>query len=1506
MFSAETDDQANDLSMIEDPTGPVEVGLNVGLRIIELEFQDRVTPRGEGGLGRAAGSGLEGGSLGGSLDEENHKTLVRLLVSPHSGVEIINEEDYQKSLHPPPPPPAAAPNAAAASEESADLSAYSPDLRRILEGKPLSLTRIPLHLVNSSAIDRYEAKQSSQSLLTSATAAAAAAAGGSATRALAELQANSSVIPEASASNNSHSRSSSSCTNGNSSKNIQGQQQILPPIEVGLQLGHPAIIPAAEPAAAAAIHAAGDGAVAAEEKAEEAAVAAAVPEAEQERSCSAVIAETRKPETADSAAQTEPPPEAAPPPAQPPPVEVAHAEVQTHAVEPEPEAAEAKNDLVNVVHESPARPSKPTTTTTSSSSQTDLCLAPDDSHQLIPTSAAAAAAGGEEQTGNGGHGADDGAKQVGLARSPVQALESNVNAERTAVTSETQTSSVLSEDFGTQTETEPESIVDRSDGAVQTDEEETIRFNPDQSLHQQFSTDTLSYSDVIAEQPSRPVDSANLPARPPTLPGSSVDIPNEFEDDLNSNQPTFTDRYSRERETTFINSARRTRTVSPACLKVQDDVVARVLLEHVGTVFPENLDSRLRSGVNYLDLSRLGDEGETPASDEIWLAVDGSGCHSEGEDFDRDDGLEDKFLTTDDTETYSIATDKLSTAATLAGYGNVLNLDLIGDDDDDRSNCGPLLPNSGGLLGPADLAGSRANLLSEQELALGCESFDAEAEATARLQGVLASELTPLHKSVKATGLSLENLTDKFANMETVLGSVSNTIDSLQSMVNRPPGTQSRQGSQEGEPNDGISIRRTSNPGAVKRSSINIDDFKNTDVRLLDQLVARIEHLSSDVANMDASRQLRDDNLLLRKELQTYRERELQMNNRLEQLEKRLNDLSGGGSRKNGGNGSDKKGSRHRRSSIGSNSSRKSTPELPPIDQGPRSRSVDSRKEQKEKDKKAIFKESKDVEIRDVLPSAGSGSDSDSNRQKTVRPSDPPSVSGLLKPSDKISADLVTGGHEEFSGAIKQPLINAQLKLNKKGGMKIPRRTSNSSSGSSGSDTEIKGRTKKGAITPKLGEDYLQTEIQIQRSDNSILRQDIQVFRTREQQLYSRNQDLQDKLVDALSPRHSAKTEKVQEQVQSEAVINVDFVGENEFDGPKAVFEAKTKPAKGKRESSAESSRRSSSKDRRSSRDSSKERGKPGPLKKAPSSERIAVPKTKKKSPPQSEHDEAETEPSTKQSSASSDGKKSVKMAESAKNGVPKTKPTANGKKPTAAAAGKKPPAKSPKGSVSSEKDVEEKAVTSAGSERLLEDDEWKVTIASKDYELETIQTDPNKIVVVRPKPKVIEEVKEEVKVAKKAKVKAKKIEKVKEKKDIIPKPQMFPAARPPRGYCPPRVLPNASMGVTTAIMGAPMVLDGGPIMMGDPTGNGYRSGRASSIDPDDRGEVISMLIKQEARDSLVDAACPPRSYTPGHGLTPTRGRSPYRQMKTPAPPPICQVSYDSVYDDPYYSMSYY
>ena len=55
--------------------------------------------------------------------------------------------------------------------------------------------------------------------------------------------------------------------------------------------------------------------------------------------------------------------------------------------------------------------------------------------------------------------------------------------------------------------------------------------------------------------------------------------------------------------------------------------------------------------------------------------------------------------------------------------------------------------------------------------------------------------------------------------------------------------------------------------------------------------MTRVEHLSSDVVRIDTNRQFLEDNLLLRRELQTYTEREVHMNERLEQLEKRLNDL---------------------------------------------------------------------------------------------------------------------------------------------------------------------------------------------------------------------------------------------------------------------------------------------------------------------------------------------------------------------------------------------------------------------------------------------------------------------------------------------------------------------------------------------------------------------------------------------------------------------------------------
>ena len=136
-------------------------------------------------------------------------------------------------------------------------------------------------------------------------------------------------------------------------------------------------------------------------------------------------------------------------------------------------------------------------------------------------------------------------------------------------------------------------------------------------------------------------------------------------------------------------SSCRTPNTTTNTITTTDEMVARVLLEHAGADPDHDSDSRqsltasasssssstlseasgslfsVESGratsydnvtnrqelggkdlsrtVNYLDLSRLGNEGETPNSDEIWVTVE-------------DDN---KFLTSD-TETYSVATDKVN------------------------------------------------------------------------------------------------------------------------------------------------------------------------------------------------------------------------------------------------------------------------------------------------------------------------------------------------------------------------------------------------------------------------------------------------------------------------------------------------------------------------------------------------------------------------------------------------------------------------------------------------------------------------------------------------------------------------------------------------------------------------------------------------------------------------------------------------------------------------------
>ena len=934
------------------------------------------------------------------------------------------------------------------------------------------------------------------------------------------------------------------------------------------------------------------------------------------------------------------------------------------------------------------------------------------------------------------------------SRTTVVASPVVLEAEVPRSTSETQTTSIEQLDFSSQTV-----IIQQTEAITQTE----------------VISEELVFEEEYTEEPREVELETSLPQRPLTLPGCSIDY----------ESPTFGP----------TGSQTRTRTVSPTSLKVQDDVVARVLLEHLGTVFP---DSNPRSApVNYLDLSRLGEEGETPASDEIWLAVEGSGP-SDVEACD-----EDKFLTTDDTETYSVYTDRMAGVDNSGGGGPTETL---------------LAPSSANLLG------------SDQELDRlgGASSFDVEAEATARLQGVLASELVPLHNTVQSTDTNVVNLSSRFGNMESLIGTLCSTVENLSGMA------QPTRGSGDEIPPDGLAVteeegKLQSRGGAISRE---LSDVKKPDILLLDSLVSRIEHLSSDVQNMDNTRQLREDNLILRKELQTYREREIQMMNRLESLERSLNDID-----RDRGQLKSRRGARSRRSSVGSN---RSTPELPPIEQpGQRSRSIDPpRSDQVSKPPKL-----------DPADPQKSGSGSDAERPKG------PNLDKIVKP----------------------PLMNG--KSNKKA---LLRRTSNGSSSSSGNELDVKTISKRKPITPTLEIDYLETEIQVARSDNNILREDIQVYRHREQQLYRRNQELQETVL-SLSARNTPTGQK---DDKSEMNINVDFVTDEKTGGPKAVFEAKKDQKKGKKAAAAAAIESSSEAETSDSKTAKREQSKD----RKSSKENLAVPKNK--------NGKQNKKAASSTSSSDDENKKKVQLQDDppknnttkddskAATGVPKTKNGKNGGKN----GNGKPVKKNGKNGKSSGSTSD-----SAGG-KLVDDEEWKVTVTSA-HELETTSDSESKTVVV--KPKVQEVIKEEAKAAAKAEKKAEKKAKVitkKKDKDIIPKPPMFPAARPPRGYVPPKPVPNASYGMSNVMA---------------PLGPRPGTGRNSSSDNE---LTHQMLFKQEPRDSLVEASPqPPR--TPGppapgplltdipYPLTPTR-QLPH--------PPICQVSYDSVFEDPYYSMSYY
>ena len=866
------------------------------------------------------------------------------------------------------------------------------------------------------------------------------------------------------------------------------------------------------------------------------------------------------------------------------------------------------------------------------------------------------------------------------------------------------------------------------------------------------------------------------------------------------------------------NSFGRTRTASPVGSRfvsssrgysppVQDNVVARVLLEHVGSVCPP---SDPRRSVNYLDLSRLGEEGETPASDEIWLAV---GSANGG-------GEEDKFLSSDDdTNTYSVATDKLSTAATLAGHVSA------GHENDDPS--------------------SHADLLDDELGVLGRSSFDEEVQATSRIQTVLAGELIPLRHILDKARENIVDVNHKVDNMEGMLSTLNGTVTQLSSRVDPAYADQ---------PNQGGENRPTS-----RGSNLNMS---GQEITLLDQLVTRIESLSTNVTNVESTRQLKEDNLLLKKDLQQYRDRELHLLTRMEALERRLNEvqISGGLPPTEFVRTTELTPNALGQPSLGRPKSRKGSESAEPVELPPIQVS--------------------EANGRSNKPLSRSSSRKSRNRSGS-------------KQSDTSSEESTKSGlkHDNLNGPPQKASLVPPSKNKKPSFIKPKNNGGSSSSEDNGgpprerpprSITPLETVGKGRPMTPEAATDFLQSEIQVQRADNNILRQDIQVFRERESQLVMRNSNLENKLIeqsDAILEITGKKHKKgaVVEDDKEDLKLNVNF--EDESTDERQIVEQKSKSSKKMNGKRAPSEDRKSSVDEKSSSKSSTASSKRGPSK--GSSNRSSSRDTKK-------------------SSAESSGEETKKAPTSTANGVPKTKQNGklaqNGKGP-------KTTAKQSQEVKTSEDEkvdqVEEKTAAAAKTDGkkklgmgLFEGEDWKVTIESE-HTLVAEQDTPRKTIVITPKPdddnkqeeKLKSDTEEEKKtdeVKQQRKVKLTKTKNKDPRYCPIPKPPQFPAARPPREYIPVKQVPNSSSGVSGTMGGnysnnnnMPAAPRGRRISGGG--GNGHSrlnvpptSGRNSAAS--DHSDVIQMLIKQESRDSNVDAA-----------------------------PPICQVSYDSIYDDPYY-----
>ena len=241
--------------------------------------------------------------------------------------------------------------------------------------------------------------------------------------------------------------------------------------------------------------------------------------------------------------------------------------------------------------------------------------------------------------------------------------------------------------------------------------------------------------------------------------------------------------------------------------------------------------------VNYMDLSKLGNEGETPNSEEIWVNVE-------------DDN---KFLTSD-TETYSVATDKVSTMATI--HGHVSN-------------------------GNNDLSHLMRSVSETELLELGNESMMSDLEAhqisPQQLAALMRHEMEPVKQSLHNTDQTITGIAGSLYNIQDGVNSLCCNITQMKAKI-----------LSNGENEMSLFDMNEDTFEVVKNGLPNGD----TD-ELVDTIMSKLEKILRlrDEQLEDAINQLKDDNSHLKQELELYQFKDTADGMKSNELEMKMQEL---------------------------------------------------------------------------------------------------------------------------------------------------------------------------------------------------------------------------------------------------------------------------------------------------------------------------------------------------------------------------------------------------------------------------------------------------------------------------------------------------------------------------------------------------------------------------------------------------------------------------------------